>query len=44
MNHKPLNIRTAKATDFTAGQRVEYVEFDGTADPGTVSSIPILIL
>ena len=38
MTHKPLNIRAAKASDFKPGQRVEYVEFDGPADPGTVSS------
>lgn len=37
--NKPLNIRSAKASDFKAGDRVEYIEFDGTADPGTVSSV-----
>ena len=36
---KPLNIRRAVVSDFNSGDKVEYIDFDGAADPGTVSSI-----
>lgn len=38
IERKALKIRAAKVEDFHSGQRVEYVDFDGTGDPGTVSS------
>lgn len=37
--NEPLNIKRAVAADFKAGQRVDYVHFDGTAERGTVSSV-----
>lgn len=37
MSDKPLNIRRALPSDFQAGQRVDYIHFDGTAERGTVS-------